>query len=233
MDLSIVLPTYNEKDNIISLVKQILEILKNSENIEIIIVDDNSPDETYSVCKTVFEKNDKIKILLRKSNKGLAKSIAEGIKISKGKNIIVMDTDLTHDPKLIPSLIYLIKEYDIISCSRFCAGGAMENKIHYYCSFVFNLILRIILKTQIQDNLGGYYCIKKNALDSLPHEKIFFGYGEYFFRLLYFAQKKKFTIIEIPAIYNLRHKGKSKSNFLLLLFKYFFNATKLRFSLYK
>ena len=109
----------------------------------------------------------------------------------------------------------------------------MENKIHYYFSFAFNLILRIILRTQIQDNLGGYYCIKKNVLDLLPRDKIFFGYGEYFFRLLYFAQEKKFTIIEIPAVYNLRHKGKSKSNFLLLLFKYFFIATKLRFKLYK
>jgi|TARA_B100001964_G_scaffold67961_1_gene77212 dolichol-phosphate mannosyltransferase len=231
MDLSIVLPTYNEKDNIINLIKQILEILKNIENKEIIVVDDNSPDGTYLSCKTAFEKNDGIKVLLRKSNKGLANSILDGIKICKGEYIIVMDTDLTHDPKLIPKLTYLAKEYDIVSGSRFCAGGLMENKIHYFCSFSFNLLLRIILKTQIQDNLGGYFCIKKNTLDSLPFEKIFYGYGEYFFRLLYFAQEKKFNIIEIPAVYNLRQKGKSKSNFLLLLLKYFFSAMKLRFRL--
>ena len=231
MDLSIVLPTYNEKDNIINLIKQILEILKNIENKEIIVVDDNSPDGTYLSCKTAFEKNDGIKVLLRKSNKGLANSILDGIKICKGEYIIVMDTDLTHDPKLIPKLTYLAKEYDIVSGSRFCAGGLMENKIHYFCSFSFNLLLRIILKTQIQDNLGGYFCIKKNTLDSLPFEKIFYGYGEYFFRLLYFAQEKKFNIIEIPAVYNLRQKGKSKSNFLLLLLKYFFSVMKLRFRL--
>ena len=65
MDLSIVLPTYNEKDNIINLIKQILEILKNIENKEIIVVDDNSPDGTYLSCKTAFEKNDGIKVLLR------------------------------------------------------------------------------------------------------------------------------------------------------------------------
>ena len=233
MDLSIVLPTYNEKDNIINLIKQILEILKNIENKEIIVVDDNSPDGTYLACKTAFEKNDGIKVLLRKNNKGLANSILDGIKICKGEYIIVMDTDLTHDPKLIPKLTYLAKEYDIVSGSRFCAGGLMENKIHYFCSFSFNLLLRIILKTQIQDNLGGYFCIKKNTLDLLPFEKIFYGYGEYFFRLLHFAQTKNLTIIEIPAVYNLRYKGKSKSNFLLLLFKYFFAAIKLRFNFYK
>ena len=109
----------------------------------------------------------------------------------------------------------------------------MENKIHFYFSFFFNLFLRIMLKTQIQDNLGGYFCIKKSVLNTLPKEKIFFGYGEYFFRLLYFAQKKKYTIIEIPAFYSLRREGKSKSNFLLLLCKYFFEAVKLRFNLYK
>ena len=152
MDLSIVLPTYNEKDNIINIIKQILEILKYIENKEIIVVDDNSPDGTYLTCKSAFEKNDGIKVLLRKSNKGLANSILDGIKICKGEYIIVMDTDLTHDPKLIPKLAYLAKEYNIVSGSRICAGGFMENKIHNYCSFSFNLLLRIILKTQIQDN---------------------------------------------------------------------------------
>jgi dolichol-phosphate mannosyltransferase len=233
MDLSVILPTYNEKNNIVDLVNQILEVIKNIENKEIIIVDDNSPDGTYLTCKTAFEKNSEIKILLRENNRGLANSIIEGIKASNGKKIIVMDTDFTHDPKMIPQLIYLNKLYDIISCSRYCAGGLMENKIHFYLSFIFNLLLRIILKTQIQDNLGGYFCVKKTVLDTLPIDKIFFGYGEYFFRLLFFAQKKKYTIVEIPAFYSIRHKGKSKSNFLLLLYKYFFEAVKLRFNLYK
>ena len=233
MDLSVILPTYNEKNNIVNLVNQILEVIKNIENKEIIIVDDNSSDGTYLTCKTAFEKNSGIKIILRENNRGLANSIIEGIKASNGKKIIVMDTDFAHDPKMIPQLIYLNKLYDIISCSRYCAGGVMENKIHFYLSFFFNLLLRIILKTQIQDNLGGYFCIKKTVLNDLPIDKIFFGYGEYFFRLLYFAQKKKYTIIEIPAFYSLRREGKSKSNFLLLLYKYFFESVKLRFNLYK
>ncbi len=233
MNLSIILPTYNEKGNIIVLVNKILEVTKNIDDKEILIVDDNSPDETYSICKKTFENNNKVKTILRENNRGLANSIKEGIKFAQGENIIVMDTDLTHDPQLIPQLVYLIKVYDIISCSRYCAGGLMENKIHFYFSFLFNLILRIMLKTQIQDNLGGYFCIKKSVLKNLPEEKIFFGYGEYFFRLLCYAQKKNYKIVEIPAYYNMRYKGKSKSNFLLLLFKYFFEAIKLRFILSK
>ena len=233
MDLSIILPTYNEKNNINVLIKKILEVLKNVENKEVIVIDDNSPDGTYLYCKEEFEKNNQIKLILRQNNRGLANSIGEGIKASKGKNIIVMDTDLSHDPKLIPQMINLNKNYDIVSCSRYCEGGSMGNKLHYYCSFSYNLLLNFILKTQTKDNTGGYFCIKKNTLDLLPFEKIFYGYGEYFFRLLYFSKKKNKSIIEIPTIYNLRTYGKSKSNFSLLLFKYFFSAIKLRFTSYK
>ncbi len=233
MDLSIILPTYNEKNNINVLIKNILEVLKDLSNKEVIVVDDNSPDGTYLFCKKEFEKNNQIKLILRQNNRGLANSIGEGIKASKGKNIIVMDTDLSHDPKLIPQIIKLNKEYDIVSCSRYCEGGSMGNKLHYYCSFSYNLLLKFILKTQIEDNTGGYFCIRRKTLDLLTFEKIFYGYGEYFFRLLYFAKKKKKSVVEIPTIYNRRTYGRSKSNFSLLLFKYFFSAIKLRLTSYK
>ena len=68
----------------------------------------------------------------------------------------------------------------------------------------------MILKTHVQDNLGGYFCISKKSLNKLPNKKIFYGYGEYFFRLLFFALKKNLTILEIPAIYKKGLEGKSK-----------------------
>ena len=104
----------------------------------------------------------------------------------------------------------------------------MQDRAHYLCSFAFNILLRFILTSQIQDNLGGYFAIKRKVLRMLPLEKIFFGYGDYFFRLLYFAQKKKKRILEIPAFYQVRKKGESKSNFINLLYQYFFAAVKLR-----
>jgi len=230
MHLSIILPTYNEKNNINVLINKILEVLKDINQKEIIVVDDNSSDGTYTHCKSEFEKNDVVKLIMRKTNKGLAASIGEGIKKSKGKNIIIMDTDLSHDPKHIPQMINLIKNYDIVSCSRYCEGGSMVNKFHFYCSFSYNLFLQFILNTKIKDNTGGYFCIKKEILDLLPFEKIFYGYGEYFFRLLYFSRKIKKSIVEIPTLYNQRTYRYSKSNFFILLFKYFFSAIRLRFT---
>ena len=108
MDLSVILPTYNEKDNINILIKSILETLKTVENKEIIVVDDNSPDGTYLHCKKEFEKNKHVKLILRK-NRDKGKALGDGIKLSTGKNIIIMDADMSHNPKLIPQLTFLKK----------------------------------------------------------------------------------------------------------------------------
>ena len=142
-----------------------------------------------------------------------------------------MDTDFTHDPILIPKMLRLSSEYNIIIGSRYCAGGYMEDHVHSRLSYFYNLLLKIILKTQVQDNLGGYFCISKSLLNKLPQNRIFYGYGEYFFRLLFYALKINLTILEIPTIYKKRMRGKSKSNFVYMFYKYFIEALKLRFRL--
>ena len=228
MDISIILPTYNEKDNIVKLVNSIKNLKLNC-SYEILIVDDNSPDGTYHVCLETFKNEKEIKIILRTNNRGLALSIREGIDQSSGNFVIVMDTDFTHEPSLIQKMISLKSNYDIISGSRYIEGGSMENQVHGKLSYYYNIMLKFILKTEINDNLGGYFLIKKELLNKLEFDKIFYGYGEYFFRLLFFSIKKKARIIEIPAIYKQRIYGRSKSNFLSMLFKYFFAAVKLRF----
>ena len=102
----------------------------------------------------------------------------------------------------------------------------MEGMAHYLVSFVYNLVLRVILRTQVQDNLGGYFIMNRKILLSLPFDKIFFGYGDYFFRLIYLCEKRGYTIIEIPAFYAIRNRGKSKSNFLKMFFEYSWEALK-------
>ena len=229
-DFSVILPTYNEKNNIISLIDKILELYpRKTKKYEILVVDDNSPDKTYDIVNETYKNISCIKCYKRIKNRGLGSSIEFGLKRATGKHLIVMDTDLTHDPLLIKKLLYVNKVYDLVSCSRYCCGGSMENKKHFLGSYVYNLILRIILKTQIQDNLGGFFAIKRNVLRNLPLKKIFFGYGDYFFRLLHFAQNKGFSIVEIPAYYKNRIDGLSKSKFFLMFFSYFLSAIKLRF----
>ena len=228
MEISIILPTYNEKDNIVRLVETIKK-LNLEQTFEILIIDDNSPDGTYQFSKDNLYNEKNVKIVLRKNIRGLAFSIKEGIEKSTGEHIIVMDTDFTHDPILIKKMISLSSKYEIISGSRYVSGGYMENQLHGKLSYYYNIMLKFILKTKVNDNLGGYFLIKRNLLNKLEFDKIFYGYGDYFFRLLYFSKNKNAKIIEIPAVYKQRIYGKSKSNFLAMLFKYFYAAVKLRF----
>jgi dolichol-phosphate mannosyltransferase len=218
--VTVILPTYNESGNIIDLVNKIIEHIPDVYDYEILVVDDNSPDGTYSLVCDKFSYNPKVVPILRTIDRGLAKSIREGIEKAKGDQIIVMDTDFTHDPAEIPRLLLVGKVYDMVSGSRFCPGGNMQDTSHYLASMLFNLFLRLVLRTQVQDNLGGYFIMSRQNLMHLPLDRIFYGYGEYFFRLIHYAQRLGMSIVEIPAIYHARTKGKSKSNFVKMLYIY-------------
>jgi dolichol-phosphate mannosyltransferase len=230
MKASVILPTYNEAGNIVGLVEEILANFPPDVEPEILIVDDDSPDKTCEVAKNAFAANPNVRVLLRTQDRGFAKSIRAGIEQATGELVIVMDTDFTHDPVEIPRMLHIARIYDIVSGSRFCAGGNMQDRKHYLASLVYNWLLRALLHTQLQDNLGGYFVMKRDKILSLPLDRIFYGYGEYFFRLLYFAERRGLKVIEIPAIYRVRTYGSSKSNFLRMLFSYSRAAISLRIS---
>ncbi len=228
MKVSVILPTYNESGNIVHLLTRIMENIPADWDYELVVVDDNSPDHTYETVRQAFEDHPAIVAIRRTIDRGLAKSIWAGIERARGEQILIMDTDFTHDPAEIPKMLHVSRVCDIVSGSRFCAGGNMEDTPHYYSSLLYNWLMRVILRTQVQDNLGGFFTIQKRNLEKLPAELIFFGYGDYFFRLLHYAQKRRMSIIEIPAVYSVRRKGRSKSNFFKLLYSYTWALIKLK-----
>ena len=233
MKVSIILPTYNEEKNIVGLIHSVIENIPAERDYEIIVVDDNSPDGTYTAVANAFRDNLRVIAILRDSNPGLAASILDGIKKAGGEQIVVMDSDFTHDPAEIPRLLHVGEIYDIVSGSRFCAGGRMVDTAHYIASMVYNWFLRLVLRTQVQDNLGGYFAARKRDIMSLPVERIFFGYGDYFFRLLHFAQLNKLSIVEVPAQYMMRSRGASKSNYLKMIYTYTSAALRLKYDIYR
>ena len=229
--VSIILPTFNESKNIIQLIQLIIENVPNNFEYKIIIVDDNSPDKTFNLVKIFFKDNNNIIPILRIQDKGFAKSIKRGIDESESDFIIVLDSDFTHNPSEIAKLLYVAEKFDFVSASRFCAGGRMVDKTHYLCSLIFNWFLRILIRTQVQDNLGGFFATQKKIIDKLPYEKIFFGYGDYYFRLLHYIQENKFSVVEIPSIYLHRKNGSSKSNWVCMIFTYFIAAIRLKWEI--
>ena len=230
MKVSVILPTYNEAGNIVELVRMIIDNIPSDWDYEIIVVDDNSPDQTFEIIQEAYQDNPAVIPHLRTKDRGFAKSIRAGIDVAQGDQILVMDSDFTHDPMQISKILHVSKVCDIVIGSRFCAGGNMQDTQHYYTSLLYNWLVRLILRTQVQDNLGGYFTVTRQQLDLLPFDRIFFGFGEYFFRFIYYAQRKHMQIIEIPIVYNVRRKGRKKSNAVKMLFSYTFAMLNLKLS---
>lgn len=224
-NVSVILATYNERENIEDLLSSIFE---NSEYpTEIIVVDDNSPDETWKIVQKVANENDKVKLLVRRYERGLASAISDGISLSTGDVIVWMDCDFSHPPKLLPQMIRALKEYDIVVASRFVDGGGMQySVIRILASRALNLFANIILGFFVKDYTSGYPAVRREVFEKVKIQPLLgeargyiAGYGEYFISFLYRAKKKGFKITEIPYIYFARKRGKTKTspNLLALL----------------
>ena len=216
--ISVVLPTYNEAENIIPLIKQIQNNLKGNK-FEIIVVDDNSPDQTGMIARNIFKGNEKIKIYTRKE-RGLAGAVLWGLKKAKGPVCAVMDTDFNHDPKNLPIMIRELSRSDLVVGSRYVSGGGMENRIRNFVSKIYNRMIMFMLHISTSDNLSGFFLIRKDKLRTLMNIDIFQGYGDYFIRFLYAAEKDGLQIKEVPVFYKNRIVGESKTRFFKIFFDY-------------
>ncbi len=230
IDISVILPTYNEENNCARLItilrKQMISI---SQNYEILVMDDQSTDRTVSEIEEKFVSDSRIKVFVRSGEKGLALSIYDGIAKAKGNYLLIMDSDFNHDPSVTSKMVQFALHYDIVSGSRFTTGGGMDSSFRWWGSLIFNTWLRILLILPTQDNLAGFFCIKREKLESLDLDAIFRNYGDYFFRCLYHAKKKRYSILEIPIYYNERTYGISKTNFVKTLLLYVKESLKFRF----
>jgi dolichol-phosphate mannosyltransferase len=231
MKISVILPTYNEKESILLLIREISEILSaESDDFEIVIVDDNSPDGTYSLVQKEFAGNTHVVPLLRTTERGLASAILHGIRNASGDTVVVMDTDFNHPPNLIPLMVKITEYFDIAVGSRYVIGGGMEtSKFRYLGSKIFNKCIHYSLGVKTTDNLSGFFAFKKRVLEGLNLEAIFYGYGDYFIRFLYVMQKQKRFILEIPVVYKDRKGGLSKTNLKKELLRYSATVMKIRF----
>jgi len=226
---SIILPTYKERDNIVDLIQAVQSHLAPTGNdYEIIVVDDNSPDGTAQAVREHYGHDPRVHLFIRTQERGLATAIKYGILNSTGDTIVVMDTDFNHDPKMIPQMIEFLKYYDIVIGSRFVMGGGMEDQLRYCLSFLYNVMLRFVFRTQIQDNLSGFFSIRREKLMALDLERIFYGYGDYFIRLLVLAWRQGYQMLEVPVFYILRRHGESKTGFLRVFTQYTRSVIRLK-----
>ncbi len=231
MMISVILPTYNEKDSVVMLIREIQAILtREKSDFEIVVVDDNSPDGTYQEITRAFGGCSEIRPVLRTRERGLATAILHGIHCSTGDKVVIMDTDFNHPPGLIPLLIKITDYFDIASCSRYVIGGGMEtSRFRYWGSKLFNKFVHYTLGVKTTDNLSGYFAFNKRILDGVDLSTIFYGYGDYFIRFLFVMQKQGRFILEVPVVYKDRKGGLSKTNLTSELIRYTRSVLNIRF----
>jgi dolichol-phosphate mannosyltransferase len=219
--VSVVLPTFNERDNIVVLIEELRSRLSGFEhNYEILVVDDQSPDGTAGAVTAAFAKDPRVHLIVRRDKPGLAYSIREGIERSTGAIILVMDTDFNHRPADAVLLMQVAQHVDLAIGSRFIFGGGMADRRRHYLSYFYNIFLRLMLGTRMDENLSGFFAIKRERILELDFDKIFWGYGDYFFRLLLLSQRKQFLHVEVPVFYGERTGGESKTAFVRIFAKY-------------
>ncbi|MEM2062124.1 MAG: glycosyltransferase family 2 protein [Candidatus Nitrosocaldus sp.] len=217
--LSIIIPTYNEAENIPNLLRSIrdgLHTFLKQLNVmaEIIIVDDDSPDGTADVVEQhskhiASEGRFNIKVLRRYGRRGLLSAVLDGLKAAKGSNVVVMDADLSHPPALIPAMLdELIQDRcDLVIASRYVDGGSVENwsMKRKALSVSANMIARMILNLNVKDAVSGFFACKRWVLEGIE-----FTTSGYKILLEVLVKVNNIRVKEIPYTFVNRSHGKSK-----------------------
>jgi len=219
MNPVVMLPTYNERENIALIIPQVLEV---DPEIKIVVVDDSSPDDTARVVERLMgDYPDRIYLLSRKK-RGRASAGLEGFRyaLDKGADCVIeMDADFSHDPGYIPQFLKEIRHYDIIIGSRYIKGGTSRNcsQLMGFFSRWANRLNRFILGLEMRDSSGGFKCYRRKVLEKiLQHDFISTGYSVGA-EILYYARRHGFTFKEIPIIFCNRVRGSSKITWKIIL----------------
>jgi len=212
MKAIVIIPTYNESHNIQMLVPYLLQ---NYPDLDILVVDDNSPDGTAAYVDQLSKTDSRVHLLKRERKMGLGTAYVAGFKymLSNGYDAAIqMDADFSHDPKEIEQFLITLDKYDLVIGSRYINGVRVINWPirRLLLSYFANLYTRVITGMPVKDGTGGYKCIRRKVLEAISLDEIHSNGYSCQIEVNYKAWKKKFKIIEIPITFVDRVQGTSK-----------------------
>lgn len=215
ISLTIVMPTYNEAGNIVPLIRATLDEVRahfSCRFLEVLVVDDNSPDETWRLAGETGDPA--VRVIRRMNDHGLRKSIEQGVNEAKGDIVLWMDCDFSHPPRYIPQLVACVcVGFDIAVNSRYVASGedVREGKgtwLQRILSWQLNHLTWLMLGQAFRDYTSGFIAAKTAVIRDLGMNG---DYGEYFIDLIYRAVRKGYRVIELPYRNEPRAAGESKT----------------------
>ena len=208
----VISPTYNEKRNIKELIARISQL---NCVLDILIIDDNSPDGTGEIVKKLMETNDRIYLIERKGKLGLGTAYCRGFQWALERDydpIIQMDADLSHNPDDIPRLIDASESCDSVIGSRYIEGVNVVNwpMRRLLLSYFANWYARVVIRLPIMDLTGGFKCIRRRVLKEIDFSKIRSEGYSFQIEMNFLAWIKGFKLTEIPIVFTDRTVGESK-----------------------
>jgi len=208
----VIIPTYNEKENIRNILPAVLE---QAPNVEVLVVDDGSPDGTGAIVKEMAASNPRIHLLERAGKQGLGTAYIAGFKwgLARGFDYLMeMDADFSHDPKEIPNFLKAIEHNDLVLGSRYKNGVRVVNwpLSRLFLSKGASYYVRLITGMPVADPTGGFKCFRRRVLESLDLEAVRSNGYAFQIEMTYKAWMKGFRVAEIPITFADRYAGRSK-----------------------
>jgi len=209
---SIIVPTYNERENIGLLVEEILDLSLDS---QVIIVDDNSPDGTGQLADDLAAKYSGVRVIHRPGKMGLGTAHIAGMKaaLSNGSALIAtMDADFSHPPRYLPALLGALDRFDVVIGSRYTPGGGTLHCTapRKALSRGANMVARTVLSLPAGDATAGYRGYRRAVLESIALDEILSDGYSFLVELLYCCQRQDWQVGEVPIIFENRQRGASK-----------------------
>ncbi|MFZ4619005.1 MAG: polyprenol monophosphomannose synthase [Bacteroidota bacterium] len=210
----VIIPTYNEAQNAEKIIN---EVLLQTDIVEVLIVDDNSPDGTAEIVKKMMDTNKRIHILQRERKMGLGTAYVAGFKYAierKFDFIFEMDADFSHNPKEIPIMLSKMDECDVLIGSRYVKGVNVVNwpMKRLILSYSANIYTRIITGMPIHDATAGFKCYKRKVLETINIDSLRSNGYAFQIETNFLAYKKGFKLMEMPIVFVDRRVGVSKMN---------------------
>jgi dolichol-phosphate mannosyltransferase len=208
----VIIPTYNEVENIRKLVPQ---VLKQDRRIHILVVDDNSPDGTAEAVDELMKTHQELNLMQRPSKQGLGTAYVAGFRYALERDydlIFEMDADFSHDPEEIPRFIKKTDDYDLVIGSRYIRGVNVVNwpMSRLILSWSANVYARIVTGLPVKDATSGYKCFKRDILENIDFDRIHSDGYAFQIEMHFKAWQKGYRMLEIPIVFVDRNIGDSK-----------------------